>query len=74
MRRIVPALEETQSPLTAVALAAVHAEVFASGWLQVDGAEQPESDYRGIADHQRNRQREPSGWRLPVLGEGYRSL
>ena len=39
----------------------------------MDGAEQPESDYRGIADHQRKRQREPSGWRLPVFGEGYRS-
>jgi hypothetical protein len=31
MRRIVSALEETKSALTAVALAAVHAEVFASG-------------------------------------------
>jgi hypothetical protein len=31
MRRIVSALEETKSPLIAVALAAVHAEVFASG-------------------------------------------
>jgi hypothetical protein len=30
MRRIVPALEETKSPVTAVALAAVHANVFAS--------------------------------------------
>jgi S1/P1 Nuclease len=31
MRRIVSALEETKSPMTAVVLAAVHAEVFASG-------------------------------------------
>ena len=31
MRRIVSVLEETKSPVTAVALAAVHAEVFASG-------------------------------------------
>jgi hypothetical protein len=31
MRRIISALEETKSPLTAVALAAVHAEGVASG-------------------------------------------
>jgi hypothetical protein len=31
MRRIVSALEETKSSLTVVALAAVHAEIFASG-------------------------------------------